>query len=93
MLDDATVHKTEAQLAVWGEEIKRREARLLTPGREPRFAAVLHVDELRVMLITAQTEFEALQADPREDGDLVTGEFDRAWEELAAAIGRPMPRP
>lgn len=93
MLDDATVHKTEAQLTLWGEEIKRREARLLASGREPRFAAVLHVDELRVMLITARTEFEALQADPSEEGDLLTGEFDRAWKELAAAIDRRMPRP
>ena len=93
MIDDAAVRRTEAQLTLWGEEIKRREASLLTPGREPRFGAVLHVDELRVMLVTARASFEALQAGPTGHRDLLTAEFDGAWKELAAAIDRRMPRP
>ena len=71
----------------------RREALLTTTGREVRFTAVLHVDELRVMLAAARARFEALQADPTGKRDLLTSEFDHAWKELAAAIDRPMPRP
>jgi len=93
MMDDAAARRTEAQFALWGEEIKKREALLLTPGHEPSFAAVLHVDELRIMLVTAQTRFQDLQADPAGTQDLLTAEFDRAWKELATAIERPMPRP
>jgi hypothetical protein len=93
MMDDTAVRKTEAQLTLWAEEIKEREARLLIPGREARFAAVLHVDELRVMLATARARFEALQADPTGKRDLLKSEFDHAWKELAAAIDRRMPRP
>ena len=66
MIDDAAAHRFEAQFTVWDKEIEKREARLLTPDRAPRFAAVLHVDELRVLLTTAQTKFEALQANPNK---------------------------
>lgn len=93
MMDDAAVRRTQDQLSLWGEEIRKREARLQIPGREPRFAAVLHVDELRIMLVTAQARFQDLQADPTGPRDLLTAEFDRAWKELAAAIARRMPRP
>lgn len=92
-MDDAGVRRTEAQLTLWGEEIERREARLLTQDREPRMVAVLHVDELRVMLVTARERFKALQAEPTVHRDLRTAEFDHAWNELAAAIDRPMPWP
>lgn len=92
-MDNATVRRTETQLALWGEEVRRREARLLTPDRDPRFAAVLHVDELRVLLATAQARFEALQANGSKPLDLLTAEFDQAWKELAAAIDGLMPRP
>lgn len=92
-MDDATVQRTEAQLALWAKEIRIREARLLPAGREPRFAAVLHVDELRVLLVTARAGFEALQAGPAGHQDLLTAEFDKAWQELAAAIGQRMPPP
>ena len=92
-MDDAAVRRTEAQLTLWGEEIRKREARLLTPGREARFAAVLHVDELRVMLAAARAGFEALQAAPTGSRDLLTAAFDHAWQELAAAIDQRMPPP
>jgi hypothetical protein len=93
MMDDMAVRSTEAQLTLWGEEFKKREARLLPSGREPRFPAVLHVDELRVMLVTAQARFEALQACPIGHQDLLTAEFDDAWQELAVAIEQRMPPP
>jgi hypothetical protein len=93
MMDDTAVRKTEAQLTLWAEEIKKREARLQTPGREARFAAVLHVDELRVMLATVRARFEALQAHPAGERDRLTSEFAHAWKDLAAAIDRRMPRP
>ena len=92
-MDEATVGQNDIQLALWGEEIQRREARLLTPGREPRFAAVLHVDELRVMLATAQARLKDLQAEPKGHQGLLTEEFDLAWKELAAAIDQRMPQP
>ena len=93
MMDDTAVRKTEAQFALWGEEIRRRESRLVTPGREVRFAAVLHVDELRVMLATARAGFEALKAEPTASREPLTAEFDQACEELAAAIDQRMPPP
>ena len=92
-MDDAAARRIQDQLSLWGEEIRKREARLQTPGREPRFAAVLHVDELRIMLVTVQTKFQELQADPTGPRDLLTAEFDRVWKELGAAMDRPMPRP
>ncbi len=93
MMDDLAVRRTEAQLTLWKQEIKKREVKLQTLGREARFAAVLHVDELRVMLVTARDRFEALQAASTGNRDLLTVEFDRAWKELEAAIHRRMPRP
>ena len=94
MMDDTAVRKTEAQLTLWSRG-DQKNARLgcLIPGREARFAAVLHVDELRVMLATARARFEALQADPTGKRVLLTSEFDDAWKELATAIGRRMPMP
>ena len=93
MMDEAAARRIEAQLALWGDEMKKREAQLQTSGHKPRFAAVLHVDELRVLLVTAQARFEALQADPTEHRDLLTAAFDRAWKELAATIDLAMPQP
>jgi len=93
VIDDAAAHRFEAQFTLWHKEIEKREARLLTPERAPRFAAVLHVDELRVLLATARARFEALQANPTGPQDLLTVQFELAWKELAAAIGRRMPRP
>jgi hypothetical protein len=92
-MDDAAVRRTQAQLTRWGEEIKRREARLLTPGREPRFEAVVHVDELRIMLVTASAGFAVLQAGSTGRHDLQADGFDHACQELAAAIAQQMPRP
>ena len=92
-MDDAAVFKIEAQLSLWSEQIKRLEARLQLPGRQPRFAAVLHVDELRIMLVTARARFTALRTASAEDKQKLTAEFDRAWQDLAVAIDRRMPRP
>ncbi len=92
-MDEATMRKTEAQLVLWDTEIAERAARLQLPDREARFAAVVHVDELRVLLVTARVKLDALKTGDALNPNPPAAEFEAAWQELTAAFARPMPVP
>lgn len=92
VMNERQKRRTRAQFEVWGEEIERRAAVLTTVDREVRFAALQHVDELKILHATARASFAALTESAAGEQDGLEEEFTAAWNELAAAVDRPLPR-
>ncbi|MFO7609707.1 MAG: hypothetical protein R6X35_11035 [Candidatus Krumholzibacteriia bacterium] len=90
-MDGDSMRETEAQLETWGAEIARRAAVLAPVARKVRFAVLQHVDELKVLHAVARARFAALTAADAEGQDDLEQEFIEAWNELAAAVGKPLP--
>jgi len=90
-MDKHKEHEIEAQLEIWRVEIEARVVALATVDRAVPFDVLHHVDELKILLATARARFAALAASTGAQSGLEE-EFTAAWTELAAAVGRPMPR-
>ncbi|MFH2051973.1 MAG: hypothetical protein ABIK96_05850 [bacterium] len=91
-MDEHKMRETEAQLEAWSEEIDRRAAVLAPIDRMVRFAALQHIDELKVLHATARARLAALRAMAAGEQPDLEKDFAVAWNELAAAVGKPLPR-
>ena len=91
-MDEHKMRETEAQLDTWGAEIDRRAAVLAPTDRKVRFAVLQHVDELKVLHATALARLAALRAIAAGEQPDLEKDFAEAWDELAAAVGKPLPR-
>lgn len=85
------MRETEAQLETWGAEIARRADILAPADRKVRFAVLQHVDELKILHATACARFADLTAAGAGGQADLEREFTEAWNELAAAVGIPLP--
>lgn len=92
-MDEKTLIETEARLKLWSTEIERRAAALGHDGGRVRFAALQHVDELKVLHAIALARFDALRSDAGGNRSAAEAELTVACNELAAAVSLPMPRP
>lgn len=88
---DATVMKMEAQLTRWKSKIENHAARISAARGEPRFDALLYIDELKALHAIAQAKFDELKAAKDAERERCQDEMNRAWSELDGAFKNPRP--
>mgnify|MGYP001259511453 CR=1 FL=1 len=91
-MDEDQRRETEVQLEIWGAQIDRWAVDLATVDREVRFAALQHLDELKILHATARATFASLTAAAAGEQADLERDFTEAWNELAAAVGKALPR-
>jgi hypothetical protein len=91
-MDEHKKQETESQLDIWGVEIDRRAAVLAPVDRIVRFAVLQHIDELKILHATARARFAPLTAIAAGERADLEKDFADAWNELAIAVGKPLPR-
>jgi hypothetical protein len=88
---DRTVKKMEAQLTQWRSKIDKLAARVPAAGGEPRFDALLHIDELKALHAIAQARFDEFKAAKDAERQRCQDVMNRAWNELEGAFKNPRP--
>lgn len=92
-MQEKLLSETEARLGVWSTEIERRAAILVPIAGKARFAALQHVDELKVLYATALASFDTLRSMAAGNRTGPAAALAAACNDLATALRGPMPRP
>ena len=77
----------EEQIRLWSTQVEDLCARPLVSGASRRFEAVMTMDELKALLVIAQSHLDGYRAADLEHRVGLEPDLETAWVALATAMG------